>query len=375
MKKLFNLLLCFFVLPQLYAQAPQRISYQAVIRNSSNNLVLNTPVKIRISILQGGATGSEIFSEIHSAITNANGLVSLEIGAGGSQTGNVANINWGNNTYFLKTQTDPNNGTNYTITGTTQILSVPYALQANNANSAKDGINRISNFGDTLVLNDGRKIIIPDLSRSNNGSDHFNKNLVYGSVTDVEGNVYKTIKIGTQEWMAENLRVSRFPDGSRGRHEIEDNLWRDAIFGDQMYCYPNDDAADNLLLGKLYTWEMASLACPTGWHLPTDPEWTLLEKNLGGAAVAGFKMKSISSLWYDQNVYPASNSSGFSALPVGYRDVNGYYTDETLGVWWTATNNGGNFPFYRSADYFVNDLIRGNVLNRRCGLSVRCVKN
>jgi hypothetical protein len=169
MKKIFTLLAAIIITSNLFAQAPQKMSYQAVIRNATNELLVNKPVKMRISILQGSATGSSVYSELHSATTNANGLVSIEIGGGASPTGIFSSINWGNGTYFVKTETDPNNGTNYTITGTSQLLSVPYALEshnaknADNAKSAGDGIKSVSSTGDTVYLNNGKKYIIPGI--------------------------------------------------------------------------------------------------------------------------------------------------------------------------------------------------------------------
>lgn len=119
-----------FYLFSALAQSPQKISYQAVIRNSSNQLVINGPVGMRISILQGSASGSNVYIETQSLNTNANGLVSLEIGGGIVVSGNFGTIDWSAGPYFIKTDTDPLGGTNYTITGTTQFLSVPYALYA-----------------------------------------------------------------------------------------------------------------------------------------------------------------------------------------------------------------------------------------------------
>jgi formylglycine-generating enzyme required for sulfatase activity len=117
-----------------FAQAPNRISYQAEVRNGSNNLVINQLVGIRISILQGSNVGPSVYTETHAPTTNANGLVSLQIG-GGTTSGNFANINWANGPYFLKTETDPTGGTNYSISGTNQLLSVPYALFSNASNN------------------------------------------------------------------------------------------------------------------------------------------------------------------------------------------------------------------------------------------------
>jgi hypothetical protein len=119
----------------LWAQSPQKMSYQAVVRDGSNNLVTSTAVGMRISILQGTPAGTEVYKELFSPDpqTNVNGLVTLEIGTGIPLTGTFASINWSNGPYYIKVETDPDGGTNYTITGTCQILSVPYSLYAKTA--------------------------------------------------------------------------------------------------------------------------------------------------------------------------------------------------------------------------------------------------
>jgi hypothetical protein len=115
---------------QANAQAPQSMSYQSVIRNSSNLLLANTQVGIKISVLQGSSTGNEAYVETQTATTNANGLVSLQIGAGTANIGTFSEIDWANGPYFIKTEIDPTGGSNYSITGTQQMASVPYALYA-----------------------------------------------------------------------------------------------------------------------------------------------------------------------------------------------------------------------------------------------------
>ena len=130
MKRILTLLALVLVSTTIWAQAPQKMSYQAVIRNSSNVLVTNTTVGIKISVLQGASTGTGVYVETHTTSTNANGLVSLQIGAGSVLSGSFATINWANGPYFIKTETDPTGGTNYSISGTTELLSVPYALSA-----------------------------------------------------------------------------------------------------------------------------------------------------------------------------------------------------------------------------------------------------
>ncbi|MDY6327796.1 MAG: hypothetical protein SPL47_10875, partial [Bacteroidales bacterium] len=121
------------------AQAPERFSYQAVVRNANNSLVANANVGVRVSILQGGATGNSVYTETHTAGTNANGLLTVEIGGGNAQQGSFQSIDWGSGSYFLKTEVDPNGGSNYSITSVQQLMSVPYALYAKTASNGFSG--------------------------------------------------------------------------------------------------------------------------------------------------------------------------------------------------------------------------------------------
>ncbi len=116
-----------------FAQSPEKMSYQAVIRDANNALVTNQQIGMQISILQSSASGTAVYTETHDATTNANGLVTVEIGAGDIVSGDFSTIDWSADTYFIKTETDPTGGTNYTITGVSQLLSVPYALHAKTA--------------------------------------------------------------------------------------------------------------------------------------------------------------------------------------------------------------------------------------------------
>jgi hypothetical protein len=127
MKKLL-LFIALFITVSTFSQSPQKMSYQAVLRNSSSTLIASAPVGMKISVLQGSGTGTVAYSETQSPTTNVNGLVSLEIGNGIPVIGTFAGINWAKGPYFIKTETDPSGGTNYTITGTSQLMSVPYAL-------------------------------------------------------------------------------------------------------------------------------------------------------------------------------------------------------------------------------------------------------
>ena len=140
MRKLFTILLAVFLTATVWAQSPNKMSYQAVIRNSSEALVTNTTVGMKISILQGSARRKAVYVETQSPTTNANGLISIKIGDGTVQSGDFTNIEWANGPYFIKTETDPAGGTDYTITGTSQLLSVPYALHAKTAESVSGTI-------------------------------------------------------------------------------------------------------------------------------------------------------------------------------------------------------------------------------------------
>ena len=134
MKKIYSILAGLLLTAGVFAQAPQKMSYQAVIRNSSNALITAAPVGMQISVLQGSSSGTAVYVETQTPSTNANGLASVEIGGGTVVSGNFSTINWANGPYFIKTETDPTGGTAYTITGTNELMSVPYALNAANAN-------------------------------------------------------------------------------------------------------------------------------------------------------------------------------------------------------------------------------------------------
>jgi hypothetical protein len=139
MKQFFILFVAIIISSSLYAQSPNKMSYQAVIRNSSNTLVTNSAVGMRISILQTSTSGIAVYVETQTPTTNANGLASIEIGGGTVVSGNFATIDWANGPYFVKTEIDPTGGLNYTISGTSQLLSVPYALYAATAGNNTPG--------------------------------------------------------------------------------------------------------------------------------------------------------------------------------------------------------------------------------------------
>jgi collagen triple helix repeat protein len=138
MKNIYTLITAVLFTAIVWAQSPNKMSYQAVVRNASNELVSNADVVMQISILQGSASGNAVYTETQETTSNANGLLSVEIGTG-STADDFSSIDWANGPYFIKTETDPTGGTNYTITGTSQLLSVPYALYAKTSGSSIPG--------------------------------------------------------------------------------------------------------------------------------------------------------------------------------------------------------------------------------------------
>jgi uncharacterized protein (TIGR02145 family) len=198
------------------------------------------------------------------------------------------------------------------------------------------------------------------------------------SVTDVDGNEYPVVTIGTQKWMAENLRTSRYHDGSAIPNVTDDDSWNMLTTGAR--CNYNNNSGLDEQYGKLYNWYSVAdsrLLCPAGWHVPADTEWTKLTDFLGGASVAGGKMKAIQG-WTEPNT-GATNESGFTALPAGGRYPFASEPFKYLGrdgYWWSSTPSQSNQSnaFSRGIDYSAKYVGRGND-NKLAGLSVRCVKD
>ena len=179
MKKIYTVIAGLLLTASVFAQAPEKMSYQAVVRDASNSLTTNQAVGMQISILQTTATGTAVYVETQTPTTNANGLVSLEIGTGTVVSGDFTTIDWANDTYFIKTETDPTGGTNYTITGTSQLMSVPYALHAATADSIVGGVTSAGAhyvgelFGGGIVFyvyNNGANGLIASLDDLDGGS-------------------------------------------------------------------------------------------------------------------------------------------------------------------------------------------------------------
>lgn len=201
------------------------------------------------------------------------------------------------------------------------------------------------------------------------------------NISDVEGNTYKTVIIGTQTWMAENLKVSKYSEGTTIPNITDNTQWQNNTTG--AWAYYNNDAANNAKYGKLYNWYAVSKTtngnknvCPTGWHVPTDAEWTVLTDYLGGESVAGGKMKEVGATSWNSPNTDATNTSLFTGLPGGYRDYDGNYDGiGGLGGWWSSTESGTNDAWGRGLDYGNGNANRDDSGSKRYGLSVRCLRD
>jgi uncharacterized protein (TIGR02145 family) len=361
MKKVFSILAAVFLTATVWAQSPNKMSYQAVIRNSSDALVTNTQIGLEVNIRQGTTSGTVVYTETQTPTTNANGLVSIEIGGGSG----FNTIDWANGPYFIETKTDPAGGTNYTITGTSQLLSVPYALYAKTAETITGGdalLARIEALEEKDLLNNG--------------------------FTDPrDNNHYNVVKIGNQIWMVENLKYLPSVVGPETGSQTTPHYY---VYGYNGTNVTDAKATANYnTYGVLYNWPAAMNGaassttnpsgvqgvCPDGWHLPSDAEWTELTDYLGGESVAGGKLKETGTTHWASPNTGATNETGFTALPGGYRLSNGPFGNiGSGGYWWSATEGSATNAWARFMFYNYSDVYRGSY-EEEVGFSVRCVRD
>jgi len=198
------------------------------------------------------------------------------------------------------------------------------------------------------------------------------------TVKDIDGNVYKTVTIGTQVWMAENLKTTKYRNGDLIRTTSPATL---DISGESTpkYQWAYDGNESNVATyGRLYTWYAVTdsrIVCPTGWHLPSDGEWITLTTYLGGESVAGGKLKEIGTTHWNSPNTGATNETGFTAFPSGYRNHYGIcYDIGNYGYWWSSTELSATSAYYRHMSY-GNSYVYRNYLAKDYGFSVRCLRD
>jgi uncharacterized protein (TIGR02145 family) len=200
---------------------------------------------------------------------------------------------------------------------------------------------------------------------------------IFTGCVDADNNSYPVIQIGTQLWMAENLKTTRYRNGDIIPDIISNAAWANLLTG--AYCwYNNDSSANAPVYGALYNWyainDSRNIA-PAGWHVASDSEWTILSDWLGGSDFAGGKLKDkCSTLWNDPNT-GATNETGYTALPGGYRFLNGTFDENrNWAVWWCSTSSSSYEAPTRAAFKDGEDLGR-DLSNKKDGFAIRCIKD
>jgi uncharacterized protein (TIGR02145 family) len=491
MKKLYVFFLFMAVVFTATAQSPLGISYQAIVRNTTGDILANQNVALRISLLHGSITGSAAYVETHAVQSNPFGMINIIIGNGTIVTGVFDSVNWAEGPYFVKLELDAAGGNNFTDLGTSQMMSVPYALFAKKAGNLPTGVNSGDmmywngnswimipggQYGQTLhycdgvptwgnclpkvssfqisntttnsavsggeVTSDGGATItargvcwnssgnptISDSHTSNGtgtgifassltgltaGTSYFVKAYAtnsagtsYGNevtfttqgsssqtftcgtstISDFDGNTYNTVQIGSQCWMKENLATTHYADGTA---LVDGTAAGNLGYNNTTkYWFVNNNTISNkAVYGLLYTWAAAmngassSAAipsgiqgvCPTGWHLPSEAEWTQLTTFLGGESVAGGKLKEAGTSYWNSPNAGATNSSGFTALPGGNRNYDGFFNDVGLtGLWWSSTEDSAIHAWDRLLDCNFAQVVP-YYGDKTAGFSVRCV--
>ncbi len=426
-----NLLIC----SSLWAQSPQRMSYQAVIRNADGELVKDHAVGMKISILRDSPAGTLVYQEIFNPNpeTNVNGLVTIEIGGGIPLSGTFSAIDWSGGTYYLRTETDPTGATNYTITGTSQLLSVPYALHATTVASYPEtdpvfdvspaaGITK-SDINDWAAAYDwgnhaeagyapvGHTHTAEEIGAATEESvdalqaqiSSLENRLISSGMMakDADGNYYSTVRIGNQTWMVENLRTTRLSDGTEITLVTVNIDWIGITTPG--YCwYDNNPETYGGTYGAMYNWYAVSTTtnggkniCPAGWHVPSVDDWDALETfmiangyNYDGSTSEDKLAKSLASTTWETSAETGApgntdfaekrNLSGFTFLPGGFRNntngafaLAGYYGN----IWSSDEYQSDPAKGEARCIYYYMISLFSNNSAKAIGLSVRCMKD
>lgn len=197
-----------------------------------------------------------------------------------------------------------------------------------------------------------------------------------GTIADIDGNVYHTVVIGTQVWMVENLKTTRYRDGTSIPNVTDKSVWKNLLTGG--YCDYNNVPSNSNIYGRLYNWYAINNSrkiTPLGWHVPTEVEWNTLITFLGGKAIAGGKLKEIGTLHWKSPNGGATNEVGFTGLPGGVRGDGGTFQKMgELGIWICATEHNVDEICNRYL-YFEDGRLDGGFTDLGLGFSIRCIKD
>jgi uncharacterized protein (TIGR02145 family) len=347
MKIVFTLLLTilFTVIISAQPQVPNKISFQCVVRDAAGELVKDHPIGISISILANSATGQLIFQETYpNPQTNENGLVTVEIGAGTPVHGTFSNINWQGGTFFIRTEIDPTGGTNYTISGTSQLLSVPYALYAGKSANDDELFRELA----LLRAKSGFSTIID--SR-------------YNTTTNV-------VKIGSQYWMADDLNVVTYFNGDSIGTKYGD-ISQEV---NPKYVWPGCGS-------NYYTyWVLTDPrgVCPNGFRIANNQDWTNLFAYLGNDNDLLGKLLAFNGGGGPFPI-PISNESGLSLSISGSHNSSGFNSDcSPFGWYWCVDAVDINLAHVLSFTYQSTNISgpgQGTATPGNGGKVVRCIKN
>jgi uncharacterized protein (TIGR02145 family) len=197
-------------------------------------------------------------------------------------------------------------------------------------------------------------------------------------IRDGDGNIYTPVKIGTQIWLIENLKTTRYNDGTPIPKVADFSSWSNT--SDDAYCwYNNDSSAYKASYGALYNWYAVDHGklCPTGWHVPSNDEWTILTDYLGGLAASSGKLKESGTAHWNSPNGESTNSSGFTALPGGYRSYSdgAYFSKGDNGSWWSSTPGTVSGAWMRAMTNYDTFDVREISTYLEYGISVRCLKD
>lgn len=378
MKNKLTLCIAFVVTVNAFAQVLENMSYQAVVRTADTNLVISSPVGIKLSILQGSISGTAFYVETQTPITNANGLVSLQIGDGIPVSGTLSAIDWATGPYFIKTETDPLGGINYTITETRQLLSVPYALHAKTANTGgiietDPRVPEGTQTGDMQYWNG--TVWITVVSGSENQILHFCNGVpTWGECpTDVinptTGKTWLDRNLGASQLATSKTDPASYGDLYQWGRNRDGHERRNAVLTTELSPTDTPGHAKFILNGTStpFDWRIGqndnlwqgvsgiNNPCPSGYRVPTDAEWTAerlswASNDSNGAFASPLKLPV----------------AGYRFLTTGSLDAVG-----SFGGYWLSTVNGINSRYAA----FQNSSASESISSRAYGYSVRCIKD